>query len=62
MAVSCNTKQACDDITRFLRDIGFHALALHGDLEQRERDQVLVLADPALTGPYRALTVIKETT
>ena len=38
----CNTKQACDDITRFLRDIGFHALALHGDLEQRERDQVLV--------------------
>jgi ATP-independent RNA helicase DbpA len=38
----CNTRQACDDVTRFLRQIGFHALALHGDLEQRERDQVLV--------------------
>jgi ATP-independent RNA helicase DbpA len=25
-----------------LREHGFHALALHGDLEQRERDQVLV--------------------
>lgn len=38
----CNTRQDCDDITKFLRQIGFHALALHGDLEQRERDQVLV--------------------
>jgi len=38
----CNTRQACDEVMRFLRDIGFHALALHGDLEQRERDQVLV--------------------
>jgi hypothetical protein len=27
-----------------------------------ERDQVPVLADPDLTGPYRALTVIRETT
>lgn len=27
-----------------------------------ERDQVPVLADPGLTGPYRALTVIRETT
>jgi len=38
----CNTRQDCDDITQFLRQIGFHAQALHGDLEQRERDQVLV--------------------
>lgn len=38
----CNTKQLCDEVTRSLRGQGFHALALHGDLEQRERDQVLV--------------------
>ncbi len=38
----CNTKQLCDEVTISLRRQGFHALALHGDLEQRERDQVLV--------------------
>lgn len=38
----CNTKLACDEVAAELRDQGFHALALHGDLEQRERDQVLV--------------------
>jgi ATP-independent RNA helicase DbpA len=38
----CNTKIACDEIAAYLREHGFHALALHGDLEQRERDQVLV--------------------
>jgi ATP-independent RNA helicase DbpA len=38
----CNTKLLCDEVTRSLRAQGFHALALHGDLEQRERDQVLV--------------------
>jgi alpha-D-ribose 1-methylphosphonate 5-triphosphate synthase subunit PhnI len=27
-----------------------------------ERDKVLVVADAALTGPYRAVTVIQETT
>lgn len=38
----CNTKIECDQIAGYLREQGFHALALHGDLEQRERDQVLV--------------------
>ena len=38
----CNTKQQCRDLLEVLRAQGFHALALHGDLEQRERDQVLV--------------------
>jgi ATP-independent RNA helicase DbpA len=38
----CNTKQGCEDIATALREEGFHVLALHGDLEQRERDQVLV--------------------
>ena len=38
----CNTKQQCRDLTEVLRAQGFAALALHGELEQRERDQVLV--------------------
>ncbi|MBE0483457.1 MAG: ATP-dependent RNA helicase DbpA [Bacterioplanes sp.] len=40
--IFCNTKQACDDVSALLRDSGFRALALHGDLEQRDRDQVYV--------------------
>ena len=38
----CNTKQQCRDLVDVLRAQGFRALALHGELEQRERDQVLV--------------------
>lgn len=38
----CNTKQSCDDLLDYLRKQGVNALALHGDLEQKERDQVLV--------------------
>jgi ATP-dependent RNA helicase DbpA len=38
----CNTKQQCRDLTAVLRAQGYVALELHGDLEQRERDQVLV--------------------
>lgn len=38
----CNTKQACDELLDYLRKQGVNALALHGDLEQKERDQVLV--------------------
>ncbi len=38
----CNTKQRCNELTELLRAQGIVALALHGDLEQRERDLVLV--------------------
>lgn len=38
----CNTKQGCDELLGYLRDEGVSALALHGDMEQKERDQVLV--------------------
>ncbi|MEO8278355.1 MAG: ATP-dependent RNA helicase DbpA [Ideonella sp.] len=38
----CNTKQTCRDLVEVLRAQGFAALELHGDLEQRERDQVMV--------------------
>ena len=38
----CNTKQQCRELQEVLRAQGFVALELHGDLEQRDRDQVLV--------------------
>jgi ATP-dependent RNA helicase DbpA len=38
----CNTKQQCRDLVAVLQGQGFVALELHGDLEQRDRDQVLV--------------------
>jgi ATP-independent RNA helicase DbpA len=38
----CNTKQRCRELVQVLRAQGFAALELHGDLEQRDRDQVLV--------------------
>ena len=38
----CNTKAQCRDLVEVLRGQGFSALALFGELEQRERDQVLV--------------------
>ena len=41
--VFCHTKRQCDEVARLLRDHQIAALAIHGDLDQRERDQVLVL-------------------
>ena len=38
----CNTKQQCKDLLATLQAQGYQALALYGELEQRERDQVLV--------------------
>jgi ATP-independent RNA helicase DbpA len=38
----CNTKARCRELAQLLQAQGYSALALHGDLEQRERDQVLV--------------------
>lgn len=40
--VFCNTKIETQDIADELSDHGFSAIALHGDLEQRDRDQALV--------------------
>jgi ATP-independent RNA helicase DbpA len=41
--VFCNTKIQCRELAGYLRERGFSVLALHGDLEQRERDEILVL-------------------
>lgn len=39
--VFCNTKIACQNVESYLNGLGYSAIALHGDLEQREREQVL---------------------
>ncbi|PXW94344.1 ATP-dependent RNA helicase DbpA [Sphaerotilus hippei] len=38
----CNTKQQCRELVALLQAQGIVALELHGDLDQRDRDQVLV--------------------
>ncbi|MDF0752497.1 ATP-dependent RNA helicase DbpA [Marinobacter sp. 71-i] len=38
----CTRKQQCDEVATELNGLGFAALPLHGDLEQRDRDSVLV--------------------
>lgn len=40
--VFCNTKRDTQDVSDELNDWGFYALAIHGDLDQRERDQALI--------------------
>jgi ATP-independent RNA helicase DbpA len=40
--VFCNTKKDCQAVCDALAEAGQSALALHGDLEQRDRDQTLV--------------------
>ncbi len=40
--VFCNTKQETNEVNKQLNGFGFNALPLHGDLEQREREQTLV--------------------
>nr|WP_283093286.1 ATP-dependent RNA helicase DbpA [Noviherbaspirillum sp. L7-7A] len=39
----CNTKAHCRELADALRAQGYTALALYGELEQRERDEILVL-------------------
>ena len=40
--VFCNMRKDVDDVAASLTHLGFSALALHGDMEQRDRDEVLV--------------------
>ena len=40
--VFCNTRKECQEVADDLARRGFSALAIHGDLEQRERDLVLL--------------------
>jgi len=40
--VFCNTKLDCQSVEQHLAKAGFDVTALHGDLEQRERDEAMV--------------------
>ena len=40
--VFCNTKRETQDVADALLQFGFSVLALHGDMEQKDRDQTLV--------------------
>jgi ATP-independent RNA helicase DbpA len=40
--VFCNTKKDTQELAESLRSYGFSALAIHGDLEQNDRDRTLV--------------------
>ncbi len=40
--VFCNTKKEVNAVARELQEFGFSVLALHGDLDQRERDRTLI--------------------
>lgn len=40
--VFCNTRRECDEIAAALEQNQISALSLHGDLEQRDRDRVLI--------------------
>jgi ATP-dependent RNA helicase DbpA len=40
--VFCNTRKECQEVAEDLVKRGFSALAIHGDLEQRDRDLVLL--------------------
>ena len=40
--IFCNTKKQCEVVATYLKKNGYYAMAIHGDLEQRDRDQVLL--------------------
>ncbi|MBD7953173.1 ATP-dependent RNA helicase DbpA [Stenotrophomonas sp. Sa5BUN4] len=40
--VFCNTRKDVDEVANSLQQFGFSSLALHGDMEQRDREEVLV--------------------
>ncbi|MCO1335595.1 ATP-dependent RNA helicase DbpA [Microbulbifer sp. OS29] len=40
--IFCNTKRETDDVADDLKQAGFNVLALHGDMEQRQRNETLI--------------------
>lgn len=41
--IFCNTKIKCDELADDLTDLGLDVLTLHSDLEQRDRDETIIL-------------------
>jgi ATP-dependent RNA helicase DbpA len=42
VVIFCNTRQLTNEVRAYLNEAGIRAAALHGDMEQRDRDQVLI--------------------
>lgn len=40
--IFCNTKQETQDVAQHLQELRFSALALHGDLDQKDRDRIFI--------------------
>ena len=40
--IFCNTRRETQDVSKAIGTFGFSALALHGDMEQRDRDEALI--------------------
>lgn len=40
--IFCNTKKLVAEVYQYLQDKGYSCLSIHGDMEQREREQVLI--------------------
>lgn len=40
--IFCNTKKLVAEVYQYLQDKGYSCLSLHGDMEQRKREQVLI--------------------
>ena len=43
VVIFCNTKIMCDDLADDLYDLGFDCLVLHSDLDQRDRNETLIM-------------------
>jgi len=43
VVIFCNTKIMCDELADDLYDLGFDTLKLHSDLDQKERNETLIL-------------------
>ena len=43
VVIFCNTKIACDNLSDDFYDLGFDVVVLHSDLEQKDRDETLIL-------------------
>jgi len=41
--IFCNTKVKCDELSEDLLDLGLDVLTLHSDLDQRDRDETIIL-------------------
>ena len=46
--VFCNTRKDVDEVANSLQQFGFSALALHGDMEQRDRESAVAAGQPQL--------------